>query len=79
MVKKCSSPKEDFQKTIRQDYNEFADKLIRTKSALCRLHNIENPKDKIGIALCNSDIDKMREEKTRANAYMDIWEFFSYP
>ncbi|MDQ3083774.1 MAG: hypothetical protein M3Q77_03050 [Thermoproteota archaeon] len=70
MFKKCSNPKEDFQKTVRQDYNEFADKLIRTKLALYRIHKIENRKDEIGVALCKSDIDKMRNQKTCA---MPIW------
>lgn len=79
MNKTYLSRKEDFQKTIRQDYNEFVDKLIKAKSASCKIHAVEKPDDDVGIVLCKSGVDKMRKEKTRANAYMDIWEVLSSP
>ncbi|HET6589496.1 MAG TPA: hypothetical protein VFG45_04960 [Candidatus Nitrosocosmicus sp.] len=65
--------------TDRDNFNRFANKIIKVQEKSCRIYALENSNDKVGINLCNERVTNLKKVKEGANFRMDIVDLLNSP
>jgi hypothetical protein len=65
--------------TDRDDFNRFADKVIKVEEKSCKIYALKNSNDKVGINLCDQKVTNLKKVKEVANLRMDIVDLLNSP